>query len=299
MSQKFVTWFKVMFLAFMLCSIIAVNAVAAVDGDDACVSGSVQEIDTCTYYYNQLDELEQRIYQCFIDSKEQFLNNEVICVTIDTYVSKNSINQDDYLQAVLRAKQAYANDDPEVWIWFQKSKLALQFFKDHVNLIVKQNPENGQHADFNSEEIRGAIETFEKKSEEFVATLYGTDKQKLEQIYDWLTTNVSYDHSYVLPNSCNAYGAIVNGKAVCCGYAYAYKYMADLAGLKVLYVTGYAGKEKAYHAWNLAYADGKWLLVDSCAGASSKLKEPKKKFFLVPITSDVYSLETKYFIYPQ
>ncbi len=61
-----------------------------------------------------------------------------------------------------------------------------------------------------------------------------------------------------------AYGALVEGSAVCEGYAKALKLLADSAGLHTLYVTGTAASagSSGSHAWNIIYV-GKWYQVDA------------------------------------
>ena len=48
------------------------------------------------------------------------------------------------------------------------------------------------------------------------------------------------------------------GKAVCSGYAAAFKSIGRAAGLQILTVGSAAGN----HAWNIVYCDGEWLTVD-------------------------------------
>ncbi len=55
-----------------------------------------------------------------------------------------------------------------------------------------------------------------------------------------------------------AYGALANGSSVCQGYAMAYMYLLNRAGIKNHYVSS----EKLNHAWNIVYIDGKPYHVD-------------------------------------
>lgn len=66
------------------------------------------------------------------------------------------------------------------------------------------------------------------------------------------------------PSAYTAYGALVDGSAVCEGYAKALKLLLDSAGLRSLYVTGTAGSggNVGPHAWNQVYV-GRWYQVDA------------------------------------
>ncbi|HYG84072.1 MAG TPA: transglutaminase domain-containing protein [Verrucomicrobiae bacterium] len=55
-------------------------------------------------------------------------------------------------------------------------------------------------------------------------------------------------------------GTLIDKKGVCASYAYAFKALADAAGLQAVYVTGLANGER--HAWNKVKVDGKWRAID-------------------------------------
>lgn len=74
----------------------------------------------------------------------------------------------------------------------------------------------------------------------------------------WLTVHSGYDNSYSLPNRHTAYGALVEGKAVCDGLAYAYKMLMDYEGIECVFVPDY----EARHAYNEVLIDGAWYEVD-------------------------------------
>lgn len=62
-------------------------------------------------------------------------------------------------------------------------------------------------------------------------------------------------------DSFTAYGALINGKAVCAGYAGAFKLLADAAGLECIVVTGML-EGNLPHAWNKVKIDGEWEILD-------------------------------------
>lgn len=62
------------------------------------------------------------------------------------------------------------------------------------------------------------------------------------------------------PNIHTMYGALVEHKAVCDGYAKTYQYLLYKVGIPSHIVTGYGGAES--HAWNLVKLDGDWYYTD-------------------------------------
>lgn len=88
-------------------------------------------------------------------------------------------------------------------------------------------------------------------------------------LHDALVEKCAYsvtaaDNPSGYPQAFTAYGALVDGSAVCEGYAKAFKLLLDNTGLRSLYVTGTAdsGSESGPHAWNMVYV-GKWYQADA------------------------------------
>ena len=93
--------------------------------------------------------------------------------------------------------------------------------------------------------------------------LTGTDYDKAKTLHDRLIAEVTYQKT---DNDQNAYGALVEGKAVCNGYARAYQHLLQKAGIEAWYVSGTSvsptAKESVDHAWNLVKLDGQWYYTD-------------------------------------
>lgn len=98
-----------------------------------------------------------------------------------------------------------------------------------------------------------------------------SDFEKEIQIIKYLVENVTYDvdelanDSHFINDSYKAYGALVNHKAVCSGYAKAFDLLAKKCGLSSIVVTGEAinsDNQNGPHAWNQIYLDSEWYNVD-------------------------------------
>ena len=80
--------------------------------------------------------------------------------------------------------------------------------------------------------------------------------------HDALCTRCVYAEG---PGSATAYGALVEGRAVCEGYALAQKLLLDLLGVQSVAVQGEAaetGETPAPHMWNAALLDTGWYFLD-------------------------------------
>lgn len=102
-----------------------------------------------------------------------------------------------------------------------------------------------------------------------------TDEERELAINQYLCDTIEYDEDalanaeendfmYVdeaFNDSFTAYGALLNGKCVCAGYAAAFKLLADAAGLESIVVTGVLDGSLS-HAWNKVNIDGEWQIVD-------------------------------------
>lgn len=90
------------------------------------------------------------------------------------------------------------------------------------------------------------------------------DYSKVKAIYDYICANVVYDYtnledeSYTLKYT--AYAALMDGTAVCQGYATLFYRMALTAGVDTRVIIGDAG---GAHAWNIALLDSLYYNLDS------------------------------------
>ena len=91
-----------------------------------------------------------------------------------------------------------------------------------------------------------------------------TDYQKVKAIYDYICSNVTYDHDNLNDESYSlkytAYAALINKTAVCQGYASLFYRLALDAGVDTRVISGEAGGP---HAWNIVKLNGKYYNLDS------------------------------------
>lgn len=87
---------------------------------------------------------------------------------------------------------------------------------------------------------------------------------RIEYIHDEIARNAEYfpenDPDAYVGYAHYAYGALVEGKAVCQGYSAAFSYVCRLSGIQCITVYGTSRGEN--HSWNKVLCDGKWYNVD-------------------------------------
>lgn len=86
--------------------------------------------------------------------------------------------------------------------------------------------------------------------------------ERAKYLWDEFLQYVSYGQ--LQGSADNIYGAFCIRKIVCEGYARAYQYLCQRAGIQALYCTGYAypNGSPVNHAWNILRIDGKYYYCD-------------------------------------
>lgn len=91
-----------------------------------------------------------------------------------------------------------------------------------------------------------------------VTSPYNSDVENELAIHDYLVSNITYVEKE--DSIFNAYDALINGEAVCSGYAECFKTFMDMLGIENDTISGTAGNQQ--HIWNVVKLDGVWYQVD-------------------------------------
>lgn len=122
-----------------------------------------------------------------------------------------------------------------------------------------------------------------------------TDREKMLAIHDWVASNIRYDY--------DTYTGKKNGKqdalsvlhaktAICAGYSRLVAALGRSVGIPVQYVGGFVSKPgspwdvvfeniwngRFTHAWNQAYVDGKWIVMDSTWDSAGYSPQGEKSY---------------------
>lgn len=253
--------------------------------DEDTESFETAQIDTYRYYYNQLTDREKGMYDAILSGKEDLIDNQT--VSVFSFDSTDEIDYDAIGEEVSKAYSACLMDNPEISMWLRKFGCSVkaetvldgkfQYVGVICNIQIELAEGETSYSDFSSpDETRRAVLEVETRTKEFVKTLEGlSDEEKATEIHNWILEDASYDESVSLPNIRSVYGAIVQKECVCAGFAYAFKYASNMAGLDTLVITGTGitptSPEGGPHAWNNVCLNGTWSLVDltwDCEGTA-------------------------------
>ena len=111
--------------------------------------------------------------------------------------------------------------------------------------------------------------------EEFDFDSDTTDREKVDKIYNYITTNVRYDNANLNDESYKlkftAYAAMMHNTAVCEGYAVLFYRLAEMCGIDARVITGWDDsnahptddEDIPNHAWNIAKIGDWYYYLDS------------------------------------
>lgn len=110
------------------------------------------------------------------------------------------------------------------------------------------------------EDVQTKRQILAEKVEEILAhaPLEKSDYEIAKYFHDYLVTNITYGEGSA--GGQDIYAALVEGECVCRGYATAYTFLMQQAGIDCGTITGTA--EGGPHAWNYAKLDGEYFYSD-------------------------------------
>lgn len=116
------------------------------------------------------------------------------------------------------------------------------------------------------------------------------DFEKALYIHDYLVSNCKYERKSENGYISTVYGCLVEGTANCEGYAKSFSYLARLAGLNAVLVTGTTDNGEN-HAWNKVKIGGDWYNLDV---TWDDIDEPRDKRHIYFLCNDEDFSETHF-----
>ncbi len=254
------------YLLFIIIGIFVCAGIASIGlggADSGAISGQapIPSNTAGSIYYEQLNDTEKMIYNGLLDKVSQ---GELSCTFTD-------IDYDTCVELVPRAVYALTFDHPE-YFWLNGGSLTSGQYRPGSNrdiMTVELYHYEYWSYTMSPDKYRDALE----QKVEAIATKAKTYKTPFEQIryvHDYLVQNTIYDYDglaeaekthHVASSEYiySAYGCLINGKAVCAGYAKAFQLILNELGYTCIYVTGDAGGP---HAWNCVTIDGQTYFID-------------------------------------
>lgn len=217
------------------------------------------------YYYNQLNGTPKSMYNTIIQNIDK-LKRGTESITFE--LTANGANRE-----FQSAWDALLLDRPDIF-WIDTSKIILvtrtTTFIGSVRYKYTLQPQEGSTyymSSFNSEkDVNNAINEISDVVSQIVQKCNSGDTyQKVKNAHDAIVSRMEYDQTNSVNNS-NIYGAFVEKKAVCEGYAESFKIIMDKLNIPCVIVYGQgvdgSGNTEA-HAWNFVKMDdGVWYAVD-------------------------------------
>lgn len=230
----------------------------------------IKEVANNNYHYLQIDDTAKIIYNKLNNNIEQMKSgrysvdfgkqfNELL----HNENGKSSLNKS-YQQAI----DALMLDYPE-YFFINIEKLIMTVTTTTINKnttyevsIGNEDESYLEYGFYNKSDVDNAI----KQIQNFKNQITGDSEYKIVlNVHDMLVDNVEYDQTLNNQNIRNVYGTLCNKKAVCEGYAKAFKYLMDEVNIPCIVVIGKGinseGKTEA-HAWNYVKLNGIWYGID-------------------------------------
>lgn len=152
-------------------------------------------------------------------------------------------------------------------------------------------------------EKRDRYQEATKKLDEIIKSLNldgKSDYDKFKAVTNWIVSNVRYDDDNETKYQHDLTGAVLDGLAVCDGYAGTFYYMANAVGLNALFEDGIGNDNRIRHAWNLVQIDGIYYYADPTNAYFKEDGEPGsevlygQKYFFSLYTPDSTTIEDTY-----
>ncbi len=248
-------------------------------------------------YYDQLDEYGKTIYEALETNKEQLKTG---CYTFDFGKKFDSLLKQENGEEILNssfqlAVNSFLDDNPDIFYIditkiYLLTKQTKKIFSETFEVSIGQSETDYLHEEFdNFEAVNIAVNEVEKVKQEIKQNLPENEYEKIKYVHDYLVENIEYEKEVESYNNYTIYGALVNKKSVCEGYAKAFKYILDDLQIPCVLVFGNAKNsvgDTEYHAWNYVLLDNEWYAVDVTwddpviIGFGIVTKKDKYKYFL-------------------
>ena len=211
-----------------------------------------------------------------------------LCAEDDETADDGSLTDAKGIQIILRLKTAIENQELSVNIedlninysrevWSEISTITIEvmnsmpgeaFVYDGTLSVTHSTKETPKTLSINLKKKADAAsmrQTYSEEKENVLSAIFpaGTGSMTATEIalavHDYIALHTRYDYDSENVNRYNAYGALVNGIAVCQGYGLLYKDLLNSLGIGCYLV----GAKLIDHAWNVVQTeDGAWYNAD-------------------------------------
>lgn len=256
------------------------------------------------YYYKQLNKgymkYGQIIYNELYANMENLKNGKCKIYFDDKLSSELEKDESEgkkYVKTSARAAiLAFTYDNPELY-FLDTTKYNVEIIKSDKYRVTLEwgNSEKSCYVDdISKDDIENMNKEINLATSSIMLELnkLEDDYSKIKKVHDYLVDTIEYTDD--VEHAHDIYGALVNKKCVCEGYADAFKWFMDKLNIDSIFVSGtcdqYDGAVKnvmgSRHAWNYVRLNQKWYAIDCTwddplvEDINSLTKERKYKYFL-------------------
>ncbi len=168
---------------------------------------------------------------------------------------------ENYLNNASIAYRSLMADRPELF-WLSKNFVVSKdtLSNDVYMALDHENEEYGCEYLFTGKEVDEKSELLKTKVEEIISATENLSAFETEKYFhDWLCNNVVYDET-ADETIFTAYGALINGVAVCEGYSRAMQMLCNKADIPSVII--YGQSRNSGHMWNLVCLENLWYHTD-------------------------------------
>lgn len=252
-----------------------------------------------TYYYSQLDEIAKQIYDGLKTNKDNLISGNYV-IDYDTKFNTLLNTEGGELklnQAFQSAWDAFSYDNMDLfYIDITKVTLTNEYYSLGGIKTYKISIGPGENSNYfqtifkDKKQVESAKAYLENIKKQMIEQTVADDAYtKIAKVHNWLIYFINYENNETSKEQHTIYGALKNGKAVCEGYARAFKYLMDGVGVPCVLVSGEGKNSQGQiesHAWNYVQINDKWYAIDVTwddpvvIGGGEQTKEMKYKYFL-------------------
>lgn len=147
-----------------------------------------------------------------------------------------------------------------------------------AQIVFREGDDYAVMADELQEAANKILSRIPASADEYTKALY---------IHDYIVDNCVYEISGDAGYDATAYGCLIDGAALCEGYAKAFDYLAKESGLKSTVITG-TTDDGENHAWNQVEVNGAWYNIDVTWDDTDKAGDKRHTYFMC--SDDGFSL---------
>ena len=235
---------------------------------------SLNDNDLDFYYYKQLDSYGKIIYQTLYQNISNLKKENFV---IDFGKKFNTLLNQPSGQLQLNhsfqsALDAFFYDHPELF-YIELTNITLLMKYTTIGPIttytVSLSPDSNRNYLSSTFTNEAQVDETIAKVENVRNTIlkntssYTSDYEKIKEVHNTLVKTLKYESNG--KNIHNIYGSLVEKKAVCEGYAKAFKYILDSMGIPCILVCGTATNSNGQtenHMWNYVQLNNTWYAVD-------------------------------------